>query len=41
MIETAFTLFIENLGGRDFIIGIMGIVLAFVIVISLIDYILE
>lgn len=41
MINDAFTAFVFNLGGDDVILGFMGIVLSFVIVISVIDYIID
>lgn len=41
MIDTAFTAFIQNLGGSDFIYGLMGIVLTYIIILLLIDYISE
>lgn len=39
--DIIFQQFIYNLGGSDFIYGIMGIVISFVIVFNIIDYILD
>lgn len=41
MINEAITVFVENLGGETFVFGVFGLGLAFVIVISLIDYIID